>query len=434
MVVVMKQTAYRDLEKYGGLTILGTRGTETERANATVQKEAPDDNSCEYIMTLVQATTLDNPQTLFIESHGISVQIPFKKPRSWTRSPVIMCISPQFVAEKWQIFLMNIHVVRRYGGHMHIYVTSMVEELFNTLKVYERWGSVTLDYWVRMKFLETQAPYNDPMRNVEWRNQAGAQTDCLLQYKEVADFITFFDIDDILIPRLSHNYHQEFSSHFQAIPSFHSIFYTKRDVAVQKVNNVSDFSFRHIFSTMVIRDEIGYGKSIVNPLRYNSTWIHHSFQLPIEKMYKVWNTELIHVKEILDEELNTTAPFKVPKMFGTNEDPLIREADLQSLDRDFRDAFGDAHFNATAVKMVDYNYFAPIVFKCYNESFYHPYFVQHRGFEELCPNADNCVLPQREDIKCIHSDAKYVSGPEMHPITFHYAVKPFWSRDIGCFQ
>lgn len=78
---------------------------------------------------------------------------------------------------------MNIHVIRRYGGHMHLYITSVVEELFETLKVYESWGSLTLDYWVRMKFKETLTPYADPMKNVEWRNQAGAQTDCLLQYK-----------------------------------------------------------------------------------------------------------------------------------------------------------------------------------------------------------------------------------------------------------
>ncbi|CAI2353935.1 unnamed protein product [Caenorhabditis sp. 36 PRJEB53466] len=433
MVVVMNQKTYADLEKYE-LTIVGTNGNKSRRSKATIKKETTSETFCEYIMVLVQATTLSNPQTLEIESTGTRVSIPFRSPRTWSHSPVIICISPQFVAEKWQVFLMNIHVIRRYGGHMHVYVTSMIKELFATLKVYESWGSLTLDYWVRMKFKDAMSPYSDPMKSVEWRNQAGAQTDCLLQYKEVADFVAFFDIDDILIPRLSHNYHQEFSSHFGAYPSYHSIFYTKRDVVVQKVANVNGFSFRKLFSTMEIRKETGYGKSIVDPMKYNSTWIHHSFQLPKNKIYKVLNTEIIHVKGVSEEELSKKAPFVLPKMYGTEADPIIREADLSSLDRDFKDAFGDKTYKAAAVKMVDHNFYGPIVFQCYNESFYHPYFVENKSFDVLCPNADSCDLPQREDIKCIHSNAEYISGPEMYPITFHYAVNPFWSKHIGCYQ
>ncbi|CAL2044726.1 unnamed protein product [Caenorhabditis brenneri] len=433
MVVAMSQRTFKNLEKYE-MTIVGTKGNESVKSKAIIKKETTDDMSCEYIMVLVQAHTLSNPQKLEIESSGNRVQIPFREPRKTSHSPVIICISPQFVAEKWQVFLMNIHVIRRYGGHMHLYITSMVEELFNILKVYESWGSLTLDYWIRMKFEETMTPYADPMRNVEWRNQAGAQTDCLLQYKEAAEFIAFFDIDDILIPRLSHNYHQEFSSHFDAYPSIHSIFYNKRDVAVEKVMNSKDLSFRQLFSTMKIREEEGYGKSIVNPLKYNSTWIHHSFQLPRDKMLKVYNTEIIHIKDVLKTELNQTAPYHLPKNFGTESDFLIREMDLKTLDMDFQSSMGDLTYRETAMKLVDHNYYTPIVFKCYNESFYQPYFVEKKGFSEICPNADDCELPQRDDIKCIHSDAEYVSGPEMHPITFHYAINPFWSKEIGCYQ
>ncbi|CAP39646.2 Protein CBG23374 [Caenorhabditis briggsae] len=434
MVVVMSQKTCKDLEKYE-MTIVGTNEyNNSMTSKASLKIETAEEMSCEYVMVFVQAQTIMNPKRLEIESLGTRVQIPFREPRKWSHSPVIICIAPQFVAEKWQVFLMNIHVARRYGGHMHFYITSMVEELFNTLKIYESRGSLTLDYWVRMKFQETTSPYADPMRNVEWRNQAGAQTDCLLQYKVIAEFVAFFDIDDILIPRSSQNYHQEFSSHFNPDPSFHSIFYNKRDVEVQKVKNVKDFSFRQLFSTMKIRKEEGYGKSIVNPLKYNSTWIHHSFQLPRDKILKIFNTEIIHVKDILIVELDLNAPFKLPKVFGTESEPLIRETDLKSLDIDFQNLFEDTGYRETAVQMVDHDFYSPIVFKCYNESFYHPFFVEHKHFKDICPNADNCELPQREDIKCIHSDAEYISGPEMYPITFHYAIRPYWSKEIGCYQ
>lgn len=228
-----------------------------------------------------------------------------------------------------------------------------------------------------MKLKKTSSPVADIMKNVEWRHQAGAQTDCLLQYKvckrfflnfiagiiyrtpiylniieeiisqcfmlqnnsklqEVAEFIAFFDIDDILVPNFSHNYHQEFSSHFNAYPSYHSIFYGKRDVFVEKISSIEDFSFRHLFSNMKIQEETGYGKSIVNPLKYNSTWIHHSMKLPRNKMLKIMNTEIIHIKNILDSELNKDAPIHLPIIYGTETESVIREMDLKTLDFDFQ--------------------------------------------------------------------------------------------------
>lgn len=48
---------------------------------------------------------------------------------------------------------MNIHVIRRYGGHMHIYITSMVEKLFNVLKIYEDMVSYSLQCDNDMQFL-----------------------------------------------------------------------------------------------------------------------------------------------------------------------------------------------------------------------------------------------------------------------------------------
>lgn len=51
----------------------------------------------------------------------------------------------------------------------------------------------------------------DPNTELEFRNQASAMTDCLLQYKEAAEFIVFPDPDDILVPVLGKNYYEEFT-------------------------------------------------------------------------------------------------------------------------------------------------------------------------------------------------------------------------------
>lgn len=73
------------------------------------------------------------------------------------------------------------------------------------------------------------------------------------------------------------------------------------------------------------------------------------------------------------------------------------------------------------------DFYFPIIFKCYLKQFY------GREITE-CPNAEKCVLPQRSDYKCMHTDAEYVSGPSTKPLTFHYFKNPFWSSDYGCYQ
>ena len=164
--------------------------------------------------------------------------------------PVIICISPQFVAEQWQIFLMHVHVANRwvlflgsfkntsyrFGGHLHIYLTSIIESFFELMKEYEREGYLTLDFWLRMKFEHTTTPYFEPNENIEWRNQAGAQTDCLLQYKEAAEYISFFDMDDILFPKNYPTYLEEFNAEWALQPDATSVFYGRREHEFVKGN------------------------------------------------------------------------------------------------------------------------------------------------------------------------------------------------------
>lgn len=97
------------------------------------------------------------------------------------------------------------------------------------MKEYERQGYITLDYWLRMKFSDPKTPYIEPNENVEWRHQAGAQTDCLLQYKEAAEYIAFFDMDDILFPKEYPIYLEEFNSVLAAHPGTNYLFYGRRE-------------------------------------------------------------------------------------------------------------------------------------------------------------------------------------------------------------
>lgn len=74
MVVVMSQRTYKDLESYE-LNIVGTKSNKSHKARATIKKETAEGMSCEYVMVLVQAQTLSNPDKLEIESGGRSVEV-----------------------------------------------------------------------------------------------------------------------------------------------------------------------------------------------------------------------------------------------------------------------------------------------------------------------------------------------------------------------
>ncbi|CAB3398529.1 unnamed protein product [Caenorhabditis bovis] len=439
LVLLMSKYTTSNLEDYK-IQIVANKGDSFSSSIASLKKESTNPSKCEYVMMMAQTNLdVDNPDGIFIESKGSRVQIPFKTPRESVISRVVVCIAPQFLAEKWQTFLMHIHVVKRYQAHMHIYVTSMIQKYFEMLQVYEKLGYLTVDFWLRPKFDKTEIVASDPNSEVEWRNQAGAQTDCLLQYKEAADFIAFFDIDDILIPRNSYNYYEEFTKVYSSAPSYASIFYQKRNVLVEKVANARNFSFRGLFSTMDVKSDVEFGKTVVKTENYNSTWIHYTKQIPLTLRIHSLDNELMHIKDFLDRELNGTAEFRIPMVYNTTTEPLIRENDINFLENDFRKVHSSEEMKAIAGELNYQNWFGPIIFKCYNETFYHPWFVEGHRFDTICPNVDYCEIPQRDDIKCIHSDAKYISGRTMDPLTFHWAIEPFWEHeheDVGacCWQ
>lgn len=93
---------------------------------------------------------------------------------------------------------------------MHVYVRSMVEPVYKLMLEYQKAGYLLLEPWLRLNLSSIPLYEFNPNINVEFRNQAAAQTDCLLKYKESAEFISFMDLDDILIPRLAGTYKEEF--------------------------------------------------------------------------------------------------------------------------------------------------------------------------------------------------------------------------------
>ncbi|PIO64441.1 hypothetical protein TELCIR_13930 [Teladorsagia circumcincta] len=114
----------------------------------------------------------------------IKAQIPFREPEL-KKYDVVTCIAPLFGNEQWQQALFAAHIYKKYGSHMHLYIRSMVSTVYDLLRIYVDEGYLTIQPWLRITLLTIDEMEFNPNINVEFRNQAAAQTDCLLQYKVV---------------------------------------------------------------------------------------------------------------------------------------------------------------------------------------------------------------------------------------------------------
>ncbi|EFO94533.1 hypothetical protein CRE_05197 [Caenorhabditis remanei] len=367
--------------------VIGTNSSTSLFSTATSQAEGV--GNCRYTTLMGRINTVENLEKLEIESNGVTVEVPFKMARYSAPKPVIICISPQFVAEQWQIFMMHVNAANRFGGHLHVYLTSIIESYFELMKVYEREGYLTLDYWLRMKLTSTESPYFDPNSNIEWRNQH--------EQRQIHSSIWMISYS-LKLSDLSGGFMQflllsgnklHFRGPVQA-SAHHSV---KREKCCETRSRT-----------------IPRGFIIVNI----PTLVH--VQLPVEKNGKRKN--------------KSRDMWKIS--FGKLKE-TIREDDIKAIEEDIYRIRNLSSTITLASNLPSSDFYLPIVFKCYYDAFYGPAF-DHKPGGFGCPNADFCQLPQREDYKCIHSDAKYYSGPHMKPVTYHFTTDSFWSKNIGCYQ
>ncbi|VDN19411.1 unnamed protein product [Cylicostephanus goldi] len=290
----------------------------------------------------------------------ITYKIPFREPVQ-KQHDVVTCIAPLFGNEQWQQALFAAHVYKRFGTHMHLYIRSMVSPVFELLKIYER----------ELQF--------NPNINVEFRNQAAAQTDCLLQYKESANYVSFVDLDDVLIPRLAGNYLDEFAHLFNSMPNVAYIHYAKEN-------------FERVSET---------GKLVADPRYVNSTWIH--FPLSIMngmERYVVPNnvnaiTHLKHMK--LDvQSSRLTDPLTVPTYNPSSDEiktdaPLLTKQDIKELQNDFERMARLPEVVKVFPKLPKRFSYLEAISRCYEDTYY-KFHYSGRLKEIKCPGPDRCVV------------------------------------------
>uniref|UniRef100_A0A1I7V2I7 Glycosyltransferase family 92 protein n=1 Tax=Caenorhabditis tropicalis TaxID=1561998 RepID=A0A1I7V2I7_9PELO len=423
MVLLMNRNTMRDMRRYQMQLIASDIANRSVIVVPKLSWEIY--GSCEYIPMVANTNALPNMAKLEIFDGTTKMQIPFRRAESTAPAPVVICLAPQFVAEQWQLFVAHAHVARHYGAHLHLYITSMIDSYFDLVQEYEKLGYVSLDYWIRMKFANPSEDSLEINSHSELRNQAGAQTDCLYKYKEAVSFIAFFDVDDVFIPRGFRSYFDEFTALYAENPDILTFQYTKREMMFYNKPSMEDMNIEEIFGHTWFVNEEDYGKQMAKPENLNSMWIHQSWNIPEEKNMITRSNYLIHFQKPVDADGTDPVPYRRSD-FEMMENMQLNISALAPIQKDLERVLNTTNIQGIIDRLPKKNYYFSIIYRCYYEKFY------KKPVKASCPNGEGCLVPQRSDMNCVHSDVDYKSGPQMYPITYHYHENPRWVKTKGC--
>ncbi|EFO94239.1 hypothetical protein CRE_30177 [Caenorhabditis remanei] len=432
-MVILATADFEVLEHVKQLELLVINDTNRVMAVAELERVTIHD-ACKWIAMTATAEVVLNPSLLFVSLGGNHAAIPFEVV-STDPVPVVMCISPLFAAENWQNLLVSLHVYKRFGAHAHLYIRSVVSPMFEILRVYEMEGYVTLKPWNRINLLNRDERDFNPNLNVEFRSQAAAQTDCLLRYKESAEFVAFVDLDDLIIPRMANNYVNEFRFLAAENPTVAYFTYSKENTRTRAYKRANVFSIEHVLRSIQFEQATETGKMIAIPSKVNNTWIHWTHKslkkLDVEASFN----SITHLKHIdmldgmgVDHE---RVPQYNPTTGADAEKPLISNKNIKMIEKDFNRMSWKSsirrHLRSLPINMT----YSKMISDCYKESYY-TFHSANENHGMLCPGPERCDISAHKT-RCWNSVGEYHSTRDGKLINIHFAENSdFALNDDGC--
>ncbi|CAI4226706.1 unnamed protein product [Auanema sp. JU1783] len=387
---------------------------------------------CKWVPYLAIGQVPDNATSVdVLNDMGNSFQINLRTPYN-EEHDVVVCFTPLFMNEKWQLMLLSAEVYTHYGAFMHFYVRSMITDLFELLTLYKN-SRITAWPGVRLGHDRASGPTFDPNLELEFRNQASAMTDCLLRYKESAKYIIFPDPDDIIIPRLGdRTYFGEFQKVFVHFPNAAVIAYNMSQAALSAGSSPESFSIPSTLKSIHFKGETRWGKLVVKPSLVDSVWIHESYG--IKKGYTqyslpVYNNSIIHLrywKENNGLKAKTlTIPKYDPLLLKNGTEELIPQKDIDQIERTF--ATRMQMRLATYQNMSSTPLYYPLIEKCYNRIFYNG---EHHG---TCKGPELCDIPSFPGVRCVNVINTFETLPNYNNIYVHHLLSYTFEQSYdGC--
>lgn len=438
IVATMHRGAVTDLDDYR-LRIVGTNSTKREVTEARVSTEQDPDEGCEYTTVLIQTNTLDSMSKLEIETRDGLVVLPISTPKRESPKPVVFCIAPLFAAEQWQSFLMQLHVSKKFGAHLHVYMMTMVEYYYQVVRQLGDLGIVTTQPWLSPKFSQVGKPFLEPNRNSELRLPAAAFTDCLMQYKEAAQFIGFMEIEDLLFPVSAQSYYEEFEREYEGSLQVSALYYQIMEQQSIKYSSPEQQSLSAVLTSAKPGDTLKNGRSIIRPERFNSTWAHYSNQ--VEKVPVYLSEEQEEPHYLSKKKISTNAVLRFNNLEYVTEEPtngtlipmnpvsidqlLLSEEQLKEIDEGIKETLLLPTLQDYVKKLPTEDFYSTKLKECLKNQ-------KHKKGQ--CLNTRLCNLPNNDKIPCRHSDGLYHSARVMKPYTYHFVTEYYFTRNLGCYE
>ncbi|CAJ0571888.1 unnamed protein product, partial [Mesorhabditis spiculigera] len=394
-------------------------------------------NVCKWISFEIVGTTLPNMTQLAVGLGDRYEMIPYRIP-NYRKHGVVTCIAPLYANEQWQYALFAAHLYRRYGSFLQLYVRSMIHPLFEMLKIYEREGYLQIDPWMRVKLKTVHEAFFNPNLHVEFRNQAAAYTDCLLQYKESAEFISFMDLDDVQIPRIGKTYFEEYSHYFFENPMTSYLHYVKEADQAARQIMMDDFTMSQMYTGIVdVLPSMEAGRFVVQPKNINFTWVHFPFSvLEDMKRYDVSSEENFVARLKPLEEYPFTSSQGIPQLFSRKGGMLrkpdfLPAEDANWLQADLKRMFKNPEIRAIWSRMPQDQFYQKLLTSCFHENYFQHYF-NSKPEKMTCPGPERCNFPKNPGIECVNAHGEYYSTSGNQRMNIHYATQSHFRVEDGC--
>ncbi|KAI1726192.1 glycosyltransferase family 92 domain-containing protein [Ditylenchus destructor] len=325
------------------------------------------------------------------------------------RLDVVACFSPLFYNERWQLIIPTLEIYRQLGVTLQVYyIQSMLVEILRFIQLYERLNVTKVETWSKLSVMNLN-PSNssllpldyDPNAELEWRNQAAAHTDCLLNYREAAEFVIISDIDDVLFPRLGKTFLDEFrilSSQFPAAAGFS---YNRYNTELITSNDPDDFSLSALINSARIAREWEDPKYVVKPSYVQSVWLHWPGIMDRGYMQQVPDrlNFMVHFRNWSMVDYGASIMPRMQRSFELFQyqiSDVIQPPATADIEANFRkflkeNSPGEILFDNLPRQVRYY----PLIAECYNRIFY-----ARAKRPQNCPGPMRCHLPPIEGLQC----------------------------------
>lgn len=277
----------------------------------------------------------------------------------------------------------------------------------------------------------------DPNTELEFRNQASAMTDCLLQYKESAEFVVFPDPDDVLIPILGKNYHEEFTAAFNMFPTAGAVVYNMTQTSIESSTTPALYSPISLLASIKFKGEQRWGKLVVRPERVDSTWIHRSYSIKEGYEQKVMPVDVnafYHLRiwkfpdyPTVNRSKISNPPYFDPYHLNATKRAIYKVSDGLKIQRKFKNRVSEGSMKTIYSRLPKVSLYYPLIEVCYNRIFYS---MKDIG---TCRGPEYCNIPAFPGLRCTNVASEFVTYKSYRNIYIHQLISTdFEEGENGC--